>query len=179
MSYKITLQEHNTQLQSGNTLLLQAINKANALPNVDTSTEDLTSELEEQATLIDELLVELDKKTSGETVETCTVTLVNEINVNTPVDFDVYYTNINWEYTWTDDIVDGRITIEVPKSTCIFLCAEYMSADNLGEYVSANLQESDGAMYLGFLCLYQGRDMAQWDCTAFLITGDCTITATA
>ena len=78
MSYKSTLQEHNTLLQ-------QAIDKANTLPDAENSViaEDLSAELEAQAQLIalqtskiNELITELDGKASGGgsgSYETCTL----------------------------------------------------------------------------------------------------------
>ena len=195
MSNKSILQEHNTRLQSGNELLLQAINKANALPNADASTEDLTSELEEQATLIDELLVELDKKTSGETVETCTVTLVNEIEGDyiTHTNLYVHQVNPNYKYGSEDDFTyltsmytrytENTLVISVPKNSMIIVHAsyDYQPSTSMADWdfrrATLSISENAASVMFGNYIEFKGGYEEFGEVIA--VFGDCTITATA
>lgn len=188
MSYKSTLQEHNTQLQSGNTLLLQAINKANALPNTDASVEDLSAEIESQAQLIalqtskiNELITELNEKAAvggSAVLETCTLTvdltevvLSDGLNASEPAfEHQIGYMKVvDGVPVYSYEVLEGHKTYEI--TNCLKNSIVVFNIEELGLlFESTEEEETTAEGDAEFLAADPGYFITLW-----AITGNATI----
>ena len=160
MSNKSTLQNHNIQLQESNAKLTQAIDKANALPDVG----------------------------SDSTPEMCTVTLVNEMGEDafdpylTGYWFKENLTAKELDYEALDyvnvvghDFSFPEKVFTVHKNSVVMIEAQTMDKDE-GVHRNNPLTVEGGAMAFSNGYFADAAEVNHFECRFYLIFGDCTMT---
>lgn len=126
-----------------------------AVDAIDTS-ENLDDALNDQESLIDQIQAALEgKATGGATVETCTITFVEESDIigSEWVDCTVKYVNIVDDYIqWCEDYISTpNMTITVLKNSFVWVSGHNLYADSNLEIVVDHSSQSGSSYMIYFV----------------------------